>query len=347
MPSVLPRSSMPVNCRALPLAPAHRRVGRRGPAGRARTAARASARRRRSCCPVGALTTTIPARVAASRSTLSTPTPARPMTTSRVPAAISSASTLTWLRTTSASYSGRIAASSSRGEVEPLVDLVVAAQELEALGRQRLDDEDPISDPGRRPGGREQRLLGRGDGGAGPDVDRRSSIARRLERPDRGEDRRRSSPSPRWPSRKIRPFSLPWPPASTRPAALEPAVERLPVEASGIQAAVTVCDATSSSASSSKPSARRPARAIAAQASWRANTPSPSACISRSPSSTWYSTATAGVHGVSPPTAASRWRSQVEVEARHPRRLARGPAARPDRDHRHARGAPSRPSASP
>ena len=53
--------------------------------------------------PVGALTTTIPARVAASRSTLSTPTPARPMTTSRLPAAMSSASTWTWLRTIRAS----------------------------------------------------------------------------------------------------------------------------------------------------------------------------------------------------------------------------------------------------
>jgi hypothetical protein len=53
--------------------------------------------------PVGALTTVMPARVAASRSTLSTPTPARPMTWSRDPAVISSASTATWLRTTSAS----------------------------------------------------------------------------------------------------------------------------------------------------------------------------------------------------------------------------------------------------
>ena len=55
--------------------------------------------------PVGALTTVIPARVAASSSTLSTPTPARPITWSRVPAAISAASTATWLRTISASYS--------------------------------------------------------------------------------------------------------------------------------------------------------------------------------------------------------------------------------------------------
>ncbi len=53
--------------------------------------------------PVGAFTTVIPARVAASRSTLSTPTPARPITASREPAAIMSASTWTWLRTMRAS----------------------------------------------------------------------------------------------------------------------------------------------------------------------------------------------------------------------------------------------------
>src|SRR6476661_3768766 len=43
------------------------------------------------------------ARVGASRSTLSTPTPARPMTMRRAPAEMSSASTWTWLRTISAS----------------------------------------------------------------------------------------------------------------------------------------------------------------------------------------------------------------------------------------------------
>ena len=77
---------------------------------------------------------------------------------------------------------------------------------------------------------------------------------------------------------------------------------------SGTRAAVTVRDATSSAASSSNPMARRPARVIAWQAAWRVNTPSPSACISRSPSSTWYMTATAGVHGVSPTAAVSRCR---------------------------------------
>jgi hypothetical protein len=51
----------------------------------------------------GALQTTMPQRVAASRSTLSTPTPARAMTFRRVPAAITSASTCVWERTTSAS----------------------------------------------------------------------------------------------------------------------------------------------------------------------------------------------------------------------------------------------------
>ncbi len=53
--------------------------------------------------PVGALTTTMPALVAASRSTLSTPTPARPMTIIRVALAMMSAVTLTWLRTNRAS----------------------------------------------------------------------------------------------------------------------------------------------------------------------------------------------------------------------------------------------------
>ena len=102
MPSVLPRSSTPVNCDRFH---SPRRIDASAAAVR-----RASPNSSASVCsaaaivlPVGALTTVIPARVAASRSTLSTPTPARPTTTSRVPAAISSASTLTWLRTTSAS----------------------------------------------------------------------------------------------------------------------------------------------------------------------------------------------------------------------------------------------------
>ena len=51
----------------------------------------------------GALQTRMPRAVAASTSTLSTPVPARPITRSRVPAAISSASTRVAERTTSAS----------------------------------------------------------------------------------------------------------------------------------------------------------------------------------------------------------------------------------------------------
>jgi hypothetical protein len=92
--------------------------------------------------PVGALTTVIPARVAASRSTLSTPTPARPMTTSRAPAEMSSASTWTWLRTMSASYSGRIAAELVAGAADVFVDLVVRREEIDALARDALGDED-------------------------------------------------------------------------------------------------------------------------------------------------------------------------------------------------------------
>ena len=113
MPSVLPRSSTPVNC--------DRFHSPRRMDASAGAVLRASPYISASVCsaaaivlPVGALTTVMPARVAASRSTLSTPTPARPMTTRRLPAAISSASALTWLRTTRASYPGRIAAISSR-----------------------------------------------------------------------------------------------------------------------------------------------------------------------------------------------------------------------------------------
>ncbi len=112
IPSVRPRSSRPVN--------AERFHSPRRTDASAGAIRRASPYSSASVCsaaaivlPVGALTTVMPARVAASRSTLSTPTPARPMTTRRVPAAISEASTWTWLRTMSASYSGRIAHSSS------------------------------------------------------------------------------------------------------------------------------------------------------------------------------------------------------------------------------------------
>ena len=80
MPSVRPRSSMPVNCGPLPLAAPHRRVGRGDPAGRARSISASVCSAAAMVLPVGALTTVMPARVAASRSTLSTPTPARPMT---------------------------------------------------------------------------------------------------------------------------------------------------------------------------------------------------------------------------------------------------------------------------
>jgi len=112
MPRVLPRSSTPVKALRF-------HSPRRTEASAAATR-RARAKRRASACsaaamvlPVGALTTVMPAWVAASMSTLSTPTPARPITVRRVPAAIIAASTFTWLRTRRASYSGRIARYSS------------------------------------------------------------------------------------------------------------------------------------------------------------------------------------------------------------------------------------------
>ena len=61
----------------------------------------------------GALHTMMPRSVAASRSMLSTPTPARPIILSLVPASMTSRVTVVAERTMSASYSGIISTSSS------------------------------------------------------------------------------------------------------------------------------------------------------------------------------------------------------------------------------------------
>ena len=222
MPSVRPRSSRPVNCerfhspRRIDASAAA--VRRATPYSSARVCSAAA-----MVLPVGALTTVMPARVAASRSTLSTPTPARPMTTSRVPAAISSASTWTWLRTMSASYSGRIAHSSSRLQPDALVDLVVGAEELDALGGDGLGDEDlhapaaaawtatPVGLEGGDLGGARRPSPGATDRPIPSDTNSSVLIAPRI-----------SSivTDPRWPRRKILPVSLPWPPARTTPRRL-------------------------------------------------------------------------------------------------------------------------------
>ena len=65
--------------------------------------------------PVGLFITTMPRRVAASRSTLSTPTPARPITLSEAAASMTSRVTRVPLRMTSASYGAMIPASSAQG----------------------------------------------------------------------------------------------------------------------------------------------------------------------------------------------------------------------------------------
>ena len=88
-PSVLPSSSTPPQRRALPAALLERRV-------RLRDVARRARRSRPTVCSAaemtvdsGAFATTIPRRVAASTSTLSTPTPARPITFRRSARSIS------------------------------------------------------------------------------------------------------------------------------------------------------------------------------------------------------------------------------------------------------------------
>ena len=93
--------------------------------------------------PVGALTTTIPARVAASRSTLSTPTPARPMTASRVPGGDQLGVDLDL-----AADDQRVVVGDDRAQLvarQPVafVDLVVGPEEIDALAGDRLSDEDP------------------------------------------------------------------------------------------------------------------------------------------------------------------------------------------------------------
>ena len=110
-PSVLPASSIPV-----------KRSRSQAPAVSAACACgtfRASARRSAIACSAAestvdsaAFATTMPRRVAASTSTLSTPTPARPITFSRPARSISAASTVVAERTTSASKSPMISASS-------------------------------------------------------------------------------------------------------------------------------------------------------------------------------------------------------------------------------------------
>ena len=72
---------------------------------------------------------------------------------------------------------------------------------------------------------------------------------------------------PRWPSRKILPVSLPWPPARTTPRRLTSPLNAFQSRSSGTRAAVTVFDAWAGSANSSNPSAESPARDAAAHAS--------------------------------------------------------------------------------
>ena len=132
--------------------------------------------------PVGALTTVMPARVAASRSTLSTPTPARPMTTRRVPGGDERGVDLDL-----AAHDERVVVGQDRAqlvarEARPLVDLVLGPEELDALGGDGFGDEDPHAPAPACRSGQPEGLdgggLGRGDRGARSDV----ATARRATR---------------------------------------------------------------------------------------------------------------------------------------------------------------------
>ena len=148
--------------------------------------------------PVGALTTVIPAAVAASRSTLSTPTPARPTTWSRLPAAaITSRVDLDLAADDERVVAGQDRAQLVAGDPGTLVDLVVAPAAWRSLGGDRLGDEDPHARDGGGVAGRardldgERRRLGGRDGPAR--LDRATLLERDpLERPRsrRGSPRR-------------------------------------------------------------------------------------------------------------------------------------------------------------
>ena len=84
-------------------------------------------------------------------------------------------------------------------------------------------------------------------------------------------------------------------------AALELGVERLPLEVVGDARGRHRRGCEALIGEQLEPSAPRPARVAAAQAAWRAKTgPRPSSSIIPRATSSWYSTATAGVHGVWP-----------------------------------------------
>src|SRR5437773_6349915 len=92
--------------------------------------------------PPGALRTTTPRWVAASTSTLSTPTPARPTTRRRVPAFKTSAVTFVWLRTTSALNSRMI--SSNSVSLKPVLIATSSASSRESSSIPRWEIESAI-----------------------------------------------------------------------------------------------------------------------------------------------------------------------------------------------------------
>ena len=142
---------------------------------------------------------------------------------------------------------------------------------------------------------------------------------------------------PRWPSRKILPVSLPWPPARTTPRRLTSPLNAFQSRPSGTCAAVTVREAWRWSANSSKPSAAeaRPRRGgaglVAGEDAGR----------------TFLGHEAQALVDLVDDRDRRRERrlavgrgvamgAQVEVEARHRRRLHRRPGARRGRDHRQA-----------
>ena len=221
--------------------------------------------------PVGALTTVMPARVAASRSTLSTPTPGAPDDDEPRARGDQRGVDLDLAADDERVVVGQDRAQLVARQPGSLVDLVVPPGGARALRRRpvrRRGSSRPAHRRSSAPPARTPRSAAAwaaataapGRIGRPAPIDANSSVlmAPRISS---------TVTDPRWPSRKILPVSLPWPPASTTPRRLTSPLNAFQSRSSGTRAAVTVFEATLASASSSKPSADRPARAAAAQAS--------------------------------------------------------------------------------
>ena len=290
--------------------------------------------------PVGALTTVMPARVAASRSTLSTPTPGPPDDDEAGPGGDQLRIDLDLAAHDQGVVLGQDRAQLLAGQADPLVDLVMRPQPLETLLGDRLGDEDlhaltptaagamPIVSSAARCAAATA-IPGSTCRPWAIDTISRVLIAPRISS---------SVTEPRWPSRKIFPGELALAAGEDQAASLELRVERLPVEAvrdqrRGHRLRGVARIGEELEAQRGEPGARcGGADLVAGEDVLLALGPhEPQALVDLEDDRDRRRERRLAVcRGVA-------MRPQVEVEARHRRRLHRGPAARGGGDHRQTR----------